>query len=449
MVSNGLSGKAAASMETGLGRVRIEAPRTVQELGIRRSLVQDLALKILYLQGELLMVNLADHMRLSLSIVSEVFEHLRKEQLCEVKGMVGSIYRVSTTSMGNARAHELLELSHYAGPAPVSLVDYSRQVRAQSIRGVSFRAADVEKAFSHLVLRPVTLTQLGTAIASGRSIILYGPAGVGKTAVAEAMAGIYRDCVWVPYAIEVGNQIITVFDSDMHERSDAPDDEQVDKRWVRCRRPRVIAGGELKLEMLDLRFNPVGRYYSAPLQMKANNGLLVVDDFGRQQTRLEDLLNRWMVPLDHDIDFLTLVGGRRFVVPFDLFVVFATNLDPVKFTDEAFLRRVHTKAQLSYASPWEFHEIFRRVCADFDVTYEAPVVDELIASLGKSGRRLRPCDPAEIVQQIRWAAEYEERPPRLDSASVAQACRNYFFSAETKPGPESLGALEPERGAVS
>ena len=429
MASEELSGKAAGWAEAEAGSARIEAPRTLRDLGIRRSLVEDLALKILYLQGELLMVVLADQMRLSLSIVNEAFEHLRKEQLCEVKGMVGGIYRVSATSIGKARAHELLGLSHYAGPAPVSLHDYTRQVRAQSIRGVSFRAAEVEEAFSHLVLRPVTLTQLGTAIASGRSIVLYGPAGVGKSAVAEAIAGIYRDYVWVPYALEVGSQVITVFDSDLHDPSDEPIDEQSDRRWVRCRRPRVIAGGELKLEMLDLQFNPVGRYYSAPLQMKANNGVLVVDDFGRQLTRLEDLLNRWMVPLDHDIDFLTLEGGRRIVVPFDLFVVFATNLDPVKFTDEAFMRRVHTKAQLTYASTWEFHEIFRRVCADFELRYEADAVDELITSLEKSGRHLRPCDPAEIVQQIRWGAEYAGRPPRLDSASVVQACRNYFLSA--------------------
>jgi predicted ATPase with chaperone activity len=429
MVADGLNSKAVVNGETGFGSAGIAVPHTVEDLSIRKSLVQDLALKILYLQGELLLVNLADQMRLSLAIVSEVFEHLRKDQLCEVKGMVGGVHRITTTALGRERAHELLGLSHYAGPTPVSLDDYTRQVRAQSIRGVSFHAADVEKAFSHLILRPVTLAQLGTAIASGRSIILQGPAGVGKTAVAEAIADIYHDDVWIPYAVEVGNQIITVFDSYVHDPSDEPIDEQADRRWVRCRRPSVFAGGELKLDMLDLQFNPVGRYYSAPLQMKANNGVLVVDDFGRQQSRPEDLLNRWMVPLEHDIDFLTLVGGRRFIIPFDLFVVFATNLDPVRFTDEAFLRRVHTKAKLNYATSQEFHEIFRRVCAESDLTYDAAVVDELVASLEKSGRPLRHCDPGEIVQQVRWAAGYEGRPPRLDSASVVQACRNYFFSA--------------------
>jgi hypothetical protein len=240
---------------------------------------------------------------------------------------------------------------------------------------------------------------------------------------------MYRDSVWIPYAVEAGNQIITVFDSHLHDASLAPVDEQTDGRWVRCRRPRIFAGGELRLEMLDLQFNPVGRYHSASLQMKANNGVLVVDDFGRQQARSEDLLNRWLVPLEHDIDFLNLFGGGRLIVPFDVFVVFATGLDPGKLADEAFLRRIRTKTKLEYATASEFHEIFRRVCAESDLTYDAAVVDELVAFLEKSGRPLRPCDPGEIVQQIRWAAGYEGKPPCLDSPSVMQACRNYFFSA--------------------
>ena len=428
MLSEASNNNAVAIAETGSDRPCIEMPHSLQELGVRKSLVQNLALKILYLQGELLLVQMAEHMRLNLAIVTEVFEHLRKEQLCEVKGMVGGVHRVTTTSLGNARAHELLGLSHYAGPVPVSLDDYTQQVRAQSIRGGNFHVPDVEKAFSHLVLQPGTLSQLGTAITSGRSIILHGPSGVGKTVVSETIASLYRDHVWIPYAVEAGNQIITVFDSHLHDASPDPFEERRDKRWVRCRRPQVFVGADLKLEMLDLQFNPVGKYYSAPLQMKANNGIFVIDDLGRQQARPEHLFSRWLVPLDHDIDFLNLYGGGRCIVPFDVFVVFASSLDPGKFADEAFLRRIHTKTKLSYATSAEFHEIFRRKCAESDLTYDAAVVDELIASLEKGGRPLRPCDPGEIVQQIRWAAGYEGKPPRLDSPSVAQACRNYFFS---------------------
>jgi predicted ATPase with chaperone activity len=428
-VGDGLNGKALVSGETGIGSVGIAAPRTLQDLGIRKSLVEDLVLKILYLQGELHMLNLASHMRLNFAIVNEVFEHLRQEQFCEIKGMMGNVYRIKITALGKERALELLELSHYAGPAPVSLDDYMRQVRAQSIRNVAFHAADLKGAFSHLVLRPETLTQLGAAIFSGRSILLHGPSGSGKTAIAETIAAIHRDYVWIPYAVEVGSQIITVFDPYLHEPSDEPIEDQTDRRWVRCRRPRVVAGGDLRLEMLELQFNPVGRYYSAPLQMKANNGVLIVDDFGRQQAHLEDLLNRCMSPLDREIDFLTLVGGRRFSVPFDLFVVFATNLDPQKVADEAFLRRIHTKVKLSDATAEEFHEIFRRACVESDLVYDAAVVDELVASLERSGRPLRPCDPGEIAQQICRAARYERKPPRLDSASVVQACHNCFLSA--------------------
>jgi len=427
IMSDGLNNEAVVSMEARVGSAGIEAPHTLQDLDIRRSLVQDLALKILYMQGELLLVNLADQMRLSLGIVNEVFEYLRKEQLCEVKGMIGGMYRIATTSLGNARAREVLELSHYAGPAPVSLEEYVRQVHAQSVRNISFHPADVEKAFHHLVFPRLTLTQLGIAIVSGHSILLHGPPGTGKTAVAETIAGISQGSVWVPHAIEVASQIITVFDSYLHEPSDEPIGEQTDRRWVRCRRPRVIAGAELKLEMLDLQFNPAGRYYSAPLQMKANNGVLIVDDFGRQQTRPEDVLNRWMAPLDHKTDYLTLAGGRRFSIPFDSFVVFVTNLE--KLMDEAFLRRIQTKVRLDYATSQEFHEIFRHVCAESDLTYDAAVVDELISFLERSGRPLRPCDPGEIALHILRGAAYEDRPPRFDSASIAQACRSYLLSA--------------------
>ena len=411
--------------KTGTGSAETAGPRTIEDLGLRRSLVADLALKTLYLNGELLLVDLADQMRLSFSIVNDMFERLRKEQLCEVKGMTGGVHRISATSQGRARALELLELCHYAGPAPVSMDDYVRQVRVQSIRNVEVHRADIERAFSRMVVPPETLTQLGAAIFSGRSMILYGSTGTGKTALAQAIPGIYNDHVLIPYAVEVDDQIITVFDVHLHEPCDEPaKKEETDMRWVRCRRPRVVAGGELKLEMLDLQFNLVTRYYSAPLQMKANNGVLIVDDFGRQRVRPEELLNRWIAPLDRGTDFLTLAGGKRFEVPFEALVVFATSLDPSELADEAFLRRIQTKIRLDFVKPKEFKEIFRRVCEETKLAYDARVVDELIATLERMNHPLRPCYPHEIIQHITWAAGYEGRPPHLDSEAVAQACRN-------------------------
>jgi predicted ATPase with chaperone activity len=368
-------------------------------------------------------------MGLSFETISEVFEHLRKGQLCEVKGMSGGVQRIKSTSQANARALELLAVNQYTGPVPVSLDDYVRQVRTQSARNADIHKEDVERTFSHLVFPPETLKQLGVGIVSGRSIFLHGPTGTGKTALAVTVPCIYDDYVLIPYAIEVDDQIITVFDPHLHDPGDEAVKGGTDRRWVRCRRPRVEAGGELRLEMLDLQFNPSTKFYSAPLAMKANNGVLIVDDFGRQRVRPEDLLNRWIVPLDRGIDFLTLSGGKRFEVPFDLFVVFATNLNPLELVDEAFLRRIQTKVALDYVAPHEFHEVFRRVCKDFDLVYEPAVVDELIAYLRREDKPLRPCYPREIVQHISWAARYEGKPPHVDSTTVAQACRNYFLSA--------------------
>lgn len=406
----------------------VAAPQALEDLGIRRNLLEDLALKIICLEGELSLRELADQMRLSLGIVEEVFQRLRKEQLCEVKGMVGGVYRVSPTSQGRTRALELLSLSQYAGPAPVSLKDYVSRVRAQSVQNTTVQPADVQRAFEHLVLSDQTLQQIGTAVVSGTSIFLHGPAGTGKTAIAETLPRIYKDSVWVPYAVEIEGQIISVLDSEVHERIDEPVPYESDRRWVVCRRPRVIAGGELTIEMLDLQFNPVTKFYTAPLQMKANNGVLIIDDFGRQRVRPEEMLNRWIIPLDRKIDFLTFAGGKKFEIPFDLFVVFATNLDPAKLADDAFLRRIQNKIKIDYVNRKQFHAIFRKVCGQFALEYDAGVVEDLLNHLTKVLQEpLRSCYPRDLVQQICWAARYEGREPRLDWSAVEEACRNNFL----------------------
>jgi predicted ATPase with chaperone activity len=407
----------------------IDRPQTVADLGIHRNLCEDLAMKILYLEGELSLLDLGHRMCIDLAVVEEIFERLRKGQLCEVKGMTGNVRRITSTGQGKGRALDLLSQSQYAGPVPVPLEDYKQQVQSQSVRDFNVHAADVERTFAHLVLDEKTLAQLGTAVVSGRGIMLYGPAGTGKTAIAESLPAIYGDEVLIPYAVEVDNQIITVYDSHVHEVCGKPDSTAGDRRWVACRRPRVVTGGELTAEMLDLQLNPVTRFYSAPLQMKANNGVLIVDDFGRQRISAEELLNRWIVPLDRKIDFLTLMGGKKFEIPFDMFVVFATNMNPAELTDEAFLRRIQTKVRVDYVSPQQFHNISRGVCEKFGLAYDAAVVELLMVLLAELKQPLRACYPRDIVQSICWAARYDDRAPRFDGDAVSRACRDYFLAS--------------------
>jgi predicted ATPase with chaperone activity len=412
----------------------MRAPLTVEDLRVPRKLLEDLALKTIYLVGEVTLVQLADHMRIALKIVDELFQRLRRDQLVQVTGMVGGVHQIVTTSEGKTRAVELLTLSQYAGPAPVSLDDYVACVRSQTVRDMDVSPLELAKAFEHLVLDVETLNQLGTAVVSGRAIFLYGPSGTGKTTVAETLWRLFhRDPIRVPHAIAVDGQIITVFDPGVHQLVPDAAPADADRRWVFCRRPRVVVGGELTIEMLDLQFNPQSKFYVAPVQVKANNGLLIVDDFGRQRVRPEELLNRWVVPLDRSIDFLTLTGGRKIEVPFDLLVVFATNLDPATLVDEAFLRRIQTKIKLDNIGREHFHEIMRRVCREQELPYDIDVVDHLIDLIvGELKQPLRACYPRDVVQQIVWAARYEQRSPVLSRDTVEQACRNYFLSPDAR-----------------
>ena len=409
----------------------LPAPHTVVDTGIRRSLLEDLALKTLFVSGELTLRELGEHMQVSLHVVDELFQALRREQLCEVKGMIAGIHRVTATQGGKRRAIELLELNQYVGPAPVSLEAYLKVVRSQTVQGADVHDADIRRAFDHLVLGDEVLERVGTAIVSGTSIFVYGPTGGGKTSIAETLPNIYPDSVWIPYAVEVDSQFIVVYDATTHRPVEQPSWGEADTRWVRCRRPRVFVGGELTPEMLDLQMNPISKFYSAPLQMKANNGVLIIDDFGRQRIRPEDLLNRWIVPLDRRVDFLTLRGGKKFEVPFDLFVVFATNLNPMELADEAFMRRIQNKIRLGYPPPPQFKQIFRRCCDSFSLSYTDQMVSYFIQILeDRYHQPLRPCYPKDIVNQIVWTAKYEGRDAKLDRESVDRACRNYFVNPE-------------------
>jgi predicted ATPase with chaperone activity len=403
----------------------------MEEIGIRKNLLEDLALKITYLVGEISLHELTRHMGLFLGIVEELYQRLRKDQLCQVTGMDRGVHCITTTSTGKSRALELLAQNQYAGPAPVSLGDYVSRVHAQSVSNIEITPKDVNHVFMDLVLDSQTLKQIGTAVQSGRAIFLYGPTGTGKTTIAETCTKLFSQSqVFLPHAVEVDGQIIAVYDSVVHQKVRQPADSDHDGRWVLCRRPRVMVGGELTIEMLDLQFNPGTKFYTGPVQMKANNGLLIIDDFGRQRISPEELLNRWVVPLDRRIDFLTLAGGKKIEIPFDIFVAFATNIDPAKLVDEAFLRRIQTKIKVDFVTPQQFHEIFQRVCLQYEMNYDAAMVDDLIKLIkGAYKEQLRACYPRDIAQQIIWEAKYLKNEARLNREAVSQACRNYFLSS--------------------
>jgi MoxR-like ATPase len=406
-------------------------PHKLGEVGIRRGLLEDLALKILYLHGEMSLIQLSEHMCLSLGVIEEIFHFFRQEQLCEVKGMTGGTHRIVASQQGRQRAADLLSLNQYAGPAPVSLEDYSARVLMQSVRNTRIGPNNVQGALADLVLGDDLLLRIGTAVVSGTSMFLYGPPGTGKTSIATRLPSIYADTVWVPYAIEVDNQIVTVYDPGVHRRHPGLEPEDVDKRWILCRRPCVVTGGELTLEMLEVQYNPISQYSSAPAQMKANNGVLILDDFGRQRVRPQDLLNRWMTALDRRIEFLTLPGGRKFEIPFDLLVVFSTNIEPLQLGDEAFLRRIPNKILVQHATEEQFKQIFlREVNAGArQLQVEPDVLDFLVRHLCEDLKQsLSQCYARDILDQIFWASNYLQAKPEFTEELARWACSNYFFS---------------------
>ncbi|MBZ5565166.1 MAG: hypothetical protein LAP13_22445 [Acidobacteriia bacterium] len=401
-------------------------PETVEETGVPLKLLEDLALKMLYVSGELTLMELSRRMGLAYSVIEEVFEHLRKTQLIEVTGMSTGIHRITTTSKGQSEAHNTMLRDMYTGPAPVPLSVYLEVIRLQSVKDVAVHRDDLRKAYESLVISDQLLDQLGAALVSGESIMLYGPSGTGKTLVAEILPRIYKDSVWIPHAIEIMGQVISVFNPLVHRSREEVMPTRCDRRWVLCRRPRVMVGGELVMGMLDLQFN--SGFYIAPLQMRANNGILIVDDFGRQRITPAELLNRWIVPMDRRVDFLTLAGGNKFKVPFDLIVAFSTNLNPTSLADEAFLRRIQTKVELTYVTEEQFHEICRRVCTQSGLVYEASVVDGFIELLAELRQPLRACFPRDIIQHIRWKATYDGIQPQLTLNAVRDACGSYFLA---------------------
>ncbi len=400
-------------------------PQTLAELGISQSLVTDLMLRRLALEGFSTLGSLAQALRLSVPIVDLVFRQLRQQQIVEVKGMVGNDYQFLLTQSGKQLASDRFQISQYAGACPVALKDYHAATKRQSARLNIDRRA-LRAAFSDLVVPDRLLDQLGPALISQNSIFLYGPSGNGKTSIAERMLRVYQDAVLIPYAVEVDNQVISLYDPVVHHRLEL-DDLDLDPRWVLCKRPCIVVGGELIPSMLELRLDESSGIYAGPMQMKANNGIFIIDDFGRQLMSPRDLLNRWIVPLDRRVDYLTLRYGVKFQVPFELMVVFSTNLDPSDLADEAFLRRIQNKIEVEPVSAQVFDMIYQRVVAVRNLASEYDSAEQLRRLCLANGRtELRACYPNDILNIIAAISQYESRPVQVTKADLERAVQLYF-----------------------
>lgn len=406
-------------------------PVSVEDTGLTFSFIADLVMKHILFMGEFKLADVAHAVKLPISVVDAVMETLKRDRFVEVKGGTGYAtvtYTFKITDPGRNRSNELMDICRYAGPAPVTLEEYRHMVESQTIKSIVVSEESVQEAFSHLIISDPLLKRLGPAISSGKAMFIYGPAGNGKTAIAETIGRVLPETVYIPHAILVGGQIIAMFDPVNHVPVLTDSDMgKVDQRWVEIQRPVIMTGGELSLRMLDLDFNPISKYYEASLQMKANNGIFIADDFGRQQIEPQSLLNRWIVPLDRHIDFMTLHTGMKFVIPFDMLVIFSTNLEPRTLVDEAFLRRIRYKIKIDHPSVEEYTAIFKKVCADNGIPFNKEPFDYLMDNYYKRlGVNLNACHPRDIIDHIIDSAHYYLHPPQLTKEGIDAAWLNYF-----------------------
>ncbi len=423
------------------------SPETLKETGLSSGLLTDMILRTLYQQGVILGLDLAKYLRLPFKIVEEGIRFLKDEKCIEVTGgeLIGRVsYKFALTDIGRRRAQDAQAQCAYVGPAPVPLEDYVEQTYRQAVTGIACHPEALRASFSHLVLKEDLFNAIGPAVVSGRSVFIYGPPGNGKTAMARAIGDFMNGSggsIYVPYAIQAEGGIVTIFDPSLHqvdESAGGADDitdarvrellnsGTVDARWVRIRRPVVVTGGELNLDMLDLRYNAAANFYQAPLHVKANGGVFLIDDFGRQLVSPKELLNRWILPLEDRHDFLTISNGKKFQVPFEQLIIFSTNLDPKDLVDDAFLRRIRHKVQVHAPTRDVYEKIFAAMCKRVGMTPMPEAIDYMYTRYYTQGRTPRASDCRDLLEIVQSICRYRRQPVHLTRDLMAEAASSFI-----------------------
>ena len=413
-------------------------PETLEDTGLAASVLQQLILKMFYSQGEMLGRELSEKLGLKFSLIEEIITLFKHQRFIEAKkslGMGNSTVLFALTETGRNQARECLESNQYTGPAPVPLYQYSHVVRRQRRAEGWLTPEALQQAYHRMVVTPRILAQIGPAVSSGNSFLIYGQPGNGKTFLAEALINLDDSCVYVPYALDCQGTIVQVYDplyhqpvQDAEEQSVFSSGPQHDRRWIKCRRPFIVTGGELTLGMLDLNYNATSKVYDAPYQLKANNGIYLIDDFGRQQCTPAEVLNRWIVPMERRVDYLKFNSGGKITVPFEAFLIFSTNLNPEQLGDEAFLRRIQYKMLLRSPDEQEFKTIFQKFCESRSLPHHDHLIAHFIEKhYRKTKRAFRRCHPRDVISHAIDLIHFEKLPFELTGDLLDRAFESCFL----------------------